>query len=223
MLTEDWHDSWLLPKALDLSCNVWVNAGWYEGSWVPTLQPGQAHRWGGAAWHAVLTGTPWVTTAHAPALALKFRGEGIFRAVLAVLEDRCLRISSFPTTGRQVSACSANNVGPDPWHYTWPQGLTEQGTSCARGFVHSSQGHEPMFTPRVSTTSMAFLFLFLNLFKPFCILQENFWSGGHLRPNTTYGILQSLLQHMSSCYAAYPSTRKLNVCRNYFCHRIPQN
>lgn len=151
--------AWLLPKALDLSCNVWVNAGWYEGSWVPTLQPGQAHRWGGAVWHAVLTGTPWVTTAHAPALALKFRGEGIFRAVLAVLEDRCLRISSFPTTGRQVSACSANNLGPDPWHYTWPQGLTEQGTSCARGFVHSSQGHEPMFTPRVSTTSMA-LFLF---------------------------------------------------------------
>lgn len=157
------------------------HAGWYRGNRVPTPQPAQAHWWGGPACHAVLTGTSWVITAHTP--ALKFRWKGIFGAVPAVLEDRCLRISSFPTAGRQCQLAQQT---------IWGLILeTTLGPRDPQNKAHVVQGD--LFTlvkgityvyPRVSTKPVASLFFFFFpplffLLKHFCILQENFWSGRH--------------------------------------------
>lgn len=135
------------------------HAGWYRGNWVPTPQPAQAHWWGRPACHTVLTGTSWVITAHTP--ALKFRWKGIFGAVPAVLEDRCLRISSFPTAGRQCQLAQQT---------IWGLILeTTLGPRDPQNKAHVVQGD--LFTlvkgityvyPRVSTKPVASLFFFFS-------------------------------------------------------------
>lgn len=119
--------------------------------------------WAGECWGCL------VPPPGAPALFVKQKG--FLEQHQAALADRCLRISSLPAARRQVSAPPANKLGPDPGDCAFPLRPTGKNRRCARGFLHPSQGHDPIFTLELESTKICG-FIFLS-FSTVCVLQES--------------------------------------------------
>lgn len=119
-----------------------------------------------AAGTTVLVGRErWGCLVPLPGLQLcLLRGKGFSEQHQAALAHRCLRISSLPAVRRQVSAPSANKLGPDPGDCAFPLGGHRERYMLCKGIFPPQSRARPHIYPRAQNLWLHFPFFFNSLY-----------------------------------------------------------